>query len=340
MRSIFTTIVLSDPRSLGRLTLPSGQSTCDKSLSSPRSITPYTPLPTELVRIILEIAASTKDSNGKAPYSLQLTSRLVRRWTHPILFHTLEIFGLLRMINFADIFCSEDSESSVLLSTSVKNLSLFDDTTGDFVHLSNAAAALDNNRFMVDILEVCQGVKRLAVNYIRGIPVAYGAKPFELTVRRGLRGINLYKAPFEAITHIHCRYEQLMPYVLPKLAITRLTHVCFTHHLDFPDETCTEVVSTLLEQPQMQFVIVEIAFQKWHALEDPGIRRTMAEKWGPEETRLIVRLSRYETVKPYDEERVFDIDERNVWDVEEDKEWREMAWDGDTILKVCKVNVR
>jgi len=175
MRSLFTTVVLSDPRYLGRLPLQFG-------ITKPPSI-PFTPLPIELVRLVLEYAAST-NIGGKPPYQIQLTSRCVRRWTYPILYETLEIFGLRRMIQFATIFCSPITPSSILIGSIVKNLSLFDDTTGDFVHLSNAADALDNNTFMVRILETCKSVQRLAINYIRGIPNVDGLTPFELTVRR------------------------------------------------------------------------------------------------------------------------------------------------------------
>lgn len=127
-----------------------------------------------------------------------------------------------------------------------------------------------------------------------------------------------------------------MPYVLRKLALDRLTHVCFTHHLDFPDETCLDVVSSLLEQPHMLSVIVEVTYQRWHRFVDPGVRRMMAQRW-PAEKRLVVRLSRYETVSPYDEERVFRDGLPDVWDVKDDQAWREKEWDPELIMGVCRV---
>lgn len=329
--TLYARIVLSDPRTLLHVT---SAAACSLGVTSQKKIlTPFPrTLPPELVRAIFEYTAST----SPAPFSLQLVNHTIRAWTHPLLYATLEIFGLQRMINFSQVYFSDLAGCRALLGKSVKDLSLFDDTTGDFVHLATAAAALDNNAFMGRILEMCKGVRRLAVNYIRGIPRVVGATPKELTIRRGLRGINLNHPPFEQVTRIHCRYEQLMPYVLRKLALDRLTHVCFTHHLDFPDETCLDVVSSLLEQPQMLSVIVEVTYQRWHRFVDPGVRRMMAQRW-PAEKRLVVRLSRYETVSPYDEERVFRDGLPDVWDVKDDQTWRDKEWDPELIMGVCRV---
>lgn len=80
---------------------------------------------------------------------------------------------------------------------------------------------------------------------------------------------------------------------------------------------------------------MEMAYQRWHALEDPSIRQAMADKWGPEETRLVIRLSGYETVKPYDKQGVFDG--TDIWDVKESKDWRTIPWTEETIKRVCRI---
>lgn len=147
---------------------------------------------------------------------------------------------------------------------------------------------------------------------------------------RGIRGITLNSPPFKGVTHLHCRWEQLMPSFLRKLTTTRLTHLCFTHHLDFPDDACKDTVAYLLRAPQLQVLIVEVAYQKWHKFEDPSVRRALAENT---DDRLFVRLSRYDTVRPYDEQRVFSGEgaQINVWDVISDSEWRTRAWTHDAI---------
>lgn len=133
---------------------------------------PFPSIPTELIRCILEVAASHHVDTG---HSILLVSSDVRRWVHPIVYETIEIFGLRRMIDFAAIFTGQS-----LLATSVRNLSLYDDTPGDILPFS---IPLDGS-FFAQILKLCRGVRRLAVNYIRGIPSVDGPQPYELTIRR------------------------------------------------------------------------------------------------------------------------------------------------------------
>lgn len=133
---------------------------------------PFPPIPTELIRYIFELAASHDIDTG---HSILLVSSDVCRWIHPIVYETIEIFGLSRMIDFASIFAEQ-----CLLATSVRNLSLFDDTPGDVLPFS---LSLDGS-FIPQILKLCRGVRRLAVNYIRGIPSVDGPQPYELTIRR------------------------------------------------------------------------------------------------------------------------------------------------------------
>ncbi|KAF8576865.1 hypothetical protein K439DRAFT_1622549 [Ramaria rubella] len=281
---------------------------------------PFPPLPIEIVRGILELAAS-KDST--TAYSLLLVSTDVRRWIHPIVYETIEIFGLRKMMDFAAIFSGQ-----TLLATSVRNLLLYDDTTGNFV-----SQALDNDAsFLPQILLLCRGVRRLAINYIRGVPIVDGLKPYELTVRRGIRGITLKSSPFDKVTHLHCRYEQLMPSFFSKLETSRLTHMCFTHHLDFPDQACQHAVEHMIMAPRLQVLIVEVAYQKWHKFEDPAVRRLLAEN---SDDRLFMRLSKYDTVRPFDNERIFggSASQGNVWDITSDKDWRTREWDKESIFQ-------
>lgn len=151
-------------------------------------------------------------------------------------------------------------------------------------------------------------------------------------VHRGIRGITLKSPPFQSVTHLHCRWEQLMPSFLKKLTTTRLTHLCFTHHLDFPDDACKDTVEHLLQAPRIQVLIVEVAYQKWHKFEDPSVRHVLAENT---DKRLFVRLSKYDTVRPYDEQRIFSGDETqiDVWNVTSDSEWRTRAWTEDAISR-------
>lgn len=149
---------------------------------------------------------------------------------------------------------------------------------------------------------------------------------------RGTRGITLMSSPFEYVTHLHCRWEQLVPSFLEKLATTRLTHVCFTHHLDFPDDNCKETVKHFLRAPRIQLLIVEVAYQHWHKLQDPSVRRLLAKNT---DERLFTRLSIYDTVGPYDEHRVFSGDGAhiNVWSVANDLNWRTREWTEESILR-------
>ena len=134
---------------------------------------PFPDLPIELIRTIFEIAAW---QHMRTARSFLLVSTPVQQWVHPIVYKTVEIFGLQRMIHFAAIFAEQP-----LLATSVRNLTLYDDTPGDFV---SPALALDSSSTISAILALCSGVRRLAVNYIRGIPTVDGPKPYELIVRR------------------------------------------------------------------------------------------------------------------------------------------------------------
>lgn len=138
----------------------------------PLTIQPFPPLPVELICCIFEFAAWQDLSTA---LSLCLVSSTARRWVHPITFETVEIFGLRRMTGFAAIFAKQ-----TLLATSVRNLSLYDDTPGDWVRHSTP---LDHLLFP-KILGLCRGVRRVAINYIRGIPPVDGLRPFELTIRR------------------------------------------------------------------------------------------------------------------------------------------------------------
>jgi hypothetical protein len=133
---------------------------------------PFIPLPVELIWYILQFAASEDFNTG---LSLCLVSSDVRRQIHPIIYETVEIFGLRRMTDFAAIFANQS-----LLATSVRNLTLYDDTPGDWIRNSQP---LDHLLFP-KILGLCRGIRRLAINYIRGIPPVDGPQPFELTIRR------------------------------------------------------------------------------------------------------------------------------------------------------------
>ncbi|KAF8484185.1 hypothetical protein JB92DRAFT_3030845 [Gautieria morchelliformis] len=267
---------------------------------------PFPPLPVELIRCIFEHAAYLDGDTG---HVFLLVSSAVRRWIHPIVYETIEIFGLLRMVNFAAIFAGQ-----TLLATSVRNLLL---------------------SFFPQILTLCRGVRRLAFNYIRGIPSLDGPQPYELTIRRGIRGITLKSPPFQGVTHLHCRWEQLTPCFLKKLAMTRLTHLCFTHHLDFSDSACEETVEYLLQAPRLQLLIVEVAFQEWHTCQDPSVRRVLANNI---DERLFLRLSMYDTVRPYDAQRIFSGHRAHisVWDVTSDLDWRTQAWTSDAILNAYR----
>lgn len=125
-----------------------------------------------------------------------------------------------------------------------------------------------------------------------------------------------------------------MPYFLARLSTARLTHMCFTHHIDIPTEACQEVVERILQAPRLQVLIVEVAFQCWHEFEDPPVRRLLAEHT---DGRLFVRLSKYDTVRPCDNHPVF-LDEEangnNVWDIARDIDWRHTIWDKATISRV------
>ena len=136
---------------------------------------PFPPIPIELIRCIFELAASHDIVTG---YSILLISSDVRRWIHPIVYETIEIFGLRRLVDFEIIFAEQS-----LLATSVRNLALYDDTPGDI--LPSTSLFLDGS-FFPRILILCRGVRRLAVNYIRGIPSVEGPQPYELTIRRCL----------------------------------------------------------------------------------------------------------------------------------------------------------
>jgi hypothetical protein len=133
---------------------------------------PFPPLPVELIRCIFEHAAYLHGDTG---YVFLLVSSDVRRWIHPIVYETIEIFGLLRMVDFAAIFAGQ-----TLLATSVRNLLLYDDTPGDMLPPSCSP----DSSFFPQILTLCRGVRRLAFNYIRGIPSIDGPQPYELTIRR------------------------------------------------------------------------------------------------------------------------------------------------------------
>ncbi|KAF8509600.1 hypothetical protein BU17DRAFT_98784 [Hysterangium stoloniferum] len=300
-----------------------------------RKPVPFTPLPTELVRTIFELAAHHHRPTGRA---LLLVSRPVRRWVHPIVYATVEIFTLRRMIAFREVFSGEEAAfagerggggADRLLARSVRNLAVCDDTTGDFTAVKCAKAVVE------DIVRMCSGVRRLALNYTRGITAVDGPAPYELTIRRGLRGVDLNLPPFDRITHLHCRFEQLMPYVLPRLATPRLTHVCFTHHLAFD---CTDVVGHLLAHPQLALLIVEVTYHKWDQPVDPGIRRSLADmQCGGAERKLFVRLSRHETVDPYDDQRFFGEEQADVWDVKGDLDWRGTTWSKEMISSICSI---
>jgi len=150
---------------------------------------------------------------------------------------------------------------------------------------------------------------------------------------RGLRGVTLETSPLDGVTHLQCRYEQLMPSFLKRLATARLTHVCFTHHLDFPDETCRDAVKHLLRAPRLQALIVEVAYQRWHQFEDPEVRRLLAMNT---DERLFVRLSKYDTVRPCDNQRVFSGEGANVdvWNITDERDWRSRPWDEESISRV------
>jgi hypothetical protein len=90
-------------------------------------------------------------------------------------------------------------------------------------------------------------------------------------------------------------------------------------------------VEYLLQAPRLQLLIVEVAFQKWHEFQDPSVRRVLAKNI---DERLFLRLSTYDTVRPYDAQRIFSGHRAHlsVWDVTGDLDWRTQPWTSDVIL--------
>jgi hypothetical protein len=90
-------------------------------------------------------------------------------------------------------------------------------------------------------------------------------------------------------------------------------------------------VEHFLRAPQLQLLIVEVAYQHWHKFEDPSVRRLLAQN--PDE-RLFVRPSIYDTVGPYDERPVFSGKGAHVdvWNVTDDLDWQTREWTEQSIL--------
>lgn len=298
---------------------------------------PFQPaFPLELIHYILYLAALRSKRKLNPQYALLEISRSIRRHLFPVFFETLEIVGMKRMVSFASVFAPPSDHdgnsggtairSRHLISSAVKRLALIDNSPGDI----QSPDLIIPPDLLTTILSLCTNVRTLFLNYIRPIPEIDSFLPAELTVRRGLRYVDLRHHPFKHITRLHCRYEQLFPYLLfshleGKLRTPLLTHLCFTHHLDCDQSVCVEIVQGCLGQspssstepdsdgrfsvtnnsssrssfPNLSVLIVEIAIQKWDVRTDPPLRAALANI--PDaRNQLFVRVSPYNTALPVD----------------------------------------
>ncbi|KAF8591146.1 hypothetical protein K439DRAFT_1062281 [Ramaria rubella] len=219
-------------------------------LSRVHASTSFPPLPIELVRYIIELAAA---QHRTIAFRLSLVSRIVREWTTPILYSAVILPNAERLSLFHSLLLS--GRSSIAMH--VTNLALRSMST-----TSGGRAA--------EVLSRCTRVERLVVDSLYRQHVVDQSlpwpTPWEVVFIYGAASwLHKHHPSLQQVTHIHLDRILFDATLDICLALPRLTHIGITHmHLpgddnDVYDINFIRLVKRLLTLgPSLEMVLVQL----------------------------------------------------------------------------------